>query len=239
MKDNYANQHFFTYNYFLRLIHGSLDYFANANKKENVTLVVKSSSSNTKNNNDFVKSIIHELKSPLHAISGLSKILQDEKGFKISPKERMEYLHNIDESVNDLNELVHDLLDVSVSGNEQTNFSIDLTNRVDIKEIVRRTIKLNKDYALQSYISIKSEILEDIDFINLDPKRTKQILNNLISNAVKYSPKRTEITVRVRRIVKNNNKYLEIEVSDEGFGMTEEQIETAFEKYKTIKNSKL
>ena len=68
--------------------------------------------------------------------------------------------------------------------------------------------------------------------IHLDAKRTKQILANLISNAIKYSPEKTEIKI----CCKENQKLLEITVSEQGFGMTFSQIQTAFQKYQTIEN---
>lgn len=184
---------------------------------------------------DFVKSIIHELKNPISAIKGISQILRDEKGYDLSSSERIDYLNHIDESVHDLNELVHDLLEVSVDC-EKTSFSIDLSKKIDVKEVVRRSIKLNKDYALRNKISIHSEIADDVDFINLDEKRVKQILANLISNSVKYSPKETNIKIYLKNIFEDEKRYLEITVSDQGFGMTREQVELAFEKYKTIHN---
>ncbi|MBL6665258.1 MAG: HAMP domain-containing histidine kinase [Rickettsiales bacterium] len=185
---------------------------------------------------EFIKSIIHELKNPIHTISGLSQILRDEKGYNLSPSERIEYLNHIEESVSDLNDLVHDLLEVSSDSNEDRTFSIDLSKEIDIKEIVRRTIKLNKDYAIRSGITINSEIADDVSFIKLDQKRTKQILANLVSNSIKYSPEKTTIKISLANVVEDGKKYLEITVSDQGFGMTEEQIELAFEKYKTIQN---
>lgn len=206
---------------------GNLDY-----KKEQL---LKFDEKNTASS-DFIKSMIHELKNPISAISGISQILREEKDYNLSDSERIDYLNCIDESVNDLNELVHDLLDVSSDGNEETTFSVDLTREIDVKEIVRRSVRLNKDYASRSGIKIDSEIVDDVYLIRLDLKRTKQILANLISNSIKYSPKKTTIKIVLKNIIKNEKKYLEISVSDQGFGMSEEQVKIAFEKYKTIKN---
>lgn len=185
---------------------------------------------------DFIKSMIHELKNPISAISGISQILQEERDYNLSDSERMDYLNCIDESINDLNELVHDLLDVSVDGNEETSFSIDLTKEIDVKEIVRRSVRLNKNYASRNGIKISSEIADDIYLIRLDLKRTKQIIANLVSNSVKYSPEKTTIKIVLKNIIKSGKKYLEISVSDQGFGMTKEQVAIAFQKYKTINN---
>ena len=76
---------------------------------------------------------------------------------------------------------------------------------------------------------------------------SRQILVNLISNAIKYSPKNTEIKISAKQVTTGgsavpgdtsvtNNNFLQIIVSDQGFGMTDPQLENAFQKYQTIQN---
>ena len=72
----------------------------------------------------------------------------------------------------------------------------------------------------------------------------KQIVTNLISNAIKYSSENTEIKISARcaevalgDLYGAQNKFLEISITDHGFGMTPDQIQTAFQKYQTIQNS--
>ncbi len=79
-------------------------------------------------------------------------------------------------------------------------------------------IKLNYDLSLRRKISLKMQIADDVELIRLDMKRMKQILTNLVSNAIKYSDENTEIIVSVKNIFKDD------------------QIKTAFEKYQTIQN---
>ncbi len=75
--------------------------------------------------------------------------------------------------------------------------------------------------------------------IKLDAKRIKEVLTNLISNAVKYSPKQSEVKITAKNSFENNQEFLEICVVDQGFGMTNSQIQTAFQKYQTIQNPNL
>ncbi len=186
------------------------------------------------NSREFLNSIIHELKNPLNVIIGFSQILRDEANYKVSPQERADYLKDINESANDLNNLIHDLLDVgsALSG----NFSVDLSAEIDVKDLIKRSIKLNYDYALSGRIKLVGEVAEDLNFIKLDAKRMKQILANLISNSIKYSPEKTEIKISAQNILENGAKYLQIIVADQGFGMTPDQVQLAFQKYQTIKN---
>lgn len=185
---------------------------------------------------EFIKSIIHEQKNHIHTINGLSQILRNEEKYNLSPSERIEYLNHIGESINDLNELVSDLLDVSLGNNEDNTFTVDLNKEIDIKNLITKSIKLSRNHAISRGIHITSEINNEISLIRLDEKRIKQILANLISNAIKYSPENTNIKISAITTVENRKEYLEITVSDQGFGMTKEQINLAFEKYKTISN---
>lgn len=183
---------------------------------------------------DFLNSIIHELKNPLNVIIGFSQILRDERDYKISEIERKEYLDDISKSASDLNEIIHDLLDVGRTSFD--NFSVNLSNEIDVGDLVKRAVKLNRDYAMRRNIKLESEIAPNLGGIKLDEKRIKQILANLISNSVKYSFENTAIKVVAQNIVEKNQKYLQISVIDQGFGMTQDQIKIAFEKYQTITN---
>jgi signal transduction histidine kinase len=138
-------------------------------------------------------------------------------------------------SIVKMNELIHDILDVKSPSNSG-NFSVDLSNTIDLSDIIKRSIKLNYGYSLRRNISLKTEITTILKPINLDAKRMKQILTNLISNAVKYSPRQSEIKITARNLSENNREFIEICVIDQGFGMTQDQIQTAFQKYQTIQN---
>lgn len=102
--------------------------------------------------------------------------------------------------------------------------------------MIKRSVKLNYDYSLKRSVSLKVRVTEDVKMIKLDLKRMKQIMSNLIANAVKYSPEHSEVIVAARNATEGSKKYLEISVSDHGFGMTEDQVKTAFQKYSTIQN---
>jgi len=183
---------------------------------------------------DFLPAITHELKTPLSAIIGLANILQEEILNPQSRKECLEYIDDIRRTAYEMNDLVHDLLDVGAAASG--NLSVDLSKEIDVLDAIKRSVKLNHDYALRREVTLKTEIIGNIKAIRLDAKRMKQILTNLISNAIKYSPKHTEIKISARTVFNLHYKFLEITIADQGFGMTAKQVQTAFVKYKTIQN---
>lgn len=193
-------------------------------------------------NGDFLSAVCHELKNPLNAITAFASLLKD--GIR-NPKEVTEceeYAEEIETAANDLNGIVNDLLDVTAANSG--NFSVNLSHEIDVNDVIKRSVKLNADYALRRKINIATAITDNIKPIKLDAKRLKQILVNLISNAIKYSPEDTEIKVETKQVTTGGGvapgdaftNFLQITISDQGFGMTSEQVEHLFEKYRTFEN---
>jgi signal transduction histidine kinase len=183
--------------------------------------------------NNFLPSLIHELKTPLNAIISYSEIMQqelsDENKKSKNQESCKEYLEEISQAAITLNDLIHDLLDVSAI--QSGNFSVDLSKEIDITNIIKSSVKLNYAYALKRQIKIEAKISK-IKPIKLDSKRTKQIITNIISNSVKYSPDNTIISVEAYSC----SDSVIVKIKDQGFGMSPEQVSKAFDKYQTFKN---
>jgi len=209
--------------------------FIMANKSDTKTNLQKKDLQSNIQPSEFLAAIVHELKTPLNAIIGFSEFLKDDIGKQKSLEDCINCASEINIAAMEMNELIHDILDVqaaSLSG----NFSVDLSKKIDLRDIVKRSVKLNYDYSLKRGVSLETEIADNIKPINLDSKRMKQVLTNLISNAVKYSPKKTVVKIMARHAMENSQNFLEISIADQGFGMTNSQIQTAFQKYQTIQN---
>jgi len=130
----------------------------------------------TFSSSEFLSAISHELKTPLNAIIGFSEALREEIASNNSVVECMDYVNEINIAALEMNELVHDLPDV---GNVASgNFSVDLSKEIDVRDVVKRAVRLNYDYALRQAlrrkIELKSEIAEDVKLIKLDVKRMKR-----------------------------------------------------------------
>jgi len=191
---------------------------------------------------EFLTAITHELKTPLNAIIGFSDVLREDINNQNLLAECLDYISEINRTALEMNELVNDLLDVGAIASG--NFSVDLSCDIDISDVLKRALRINHDYALKRNVSLKLEISDDVKFIKLDEKRMKQVLTNLVSNAVKYTPKQSEVKIICRNIsphpllalTKPNPEFLEILIIDQGYGMTYQQLENAFKKYQTIQN---
>lgn len=190
---------------------------------------------------DFLLAIIHELKTPLSGIIGFCEIACDAlaagneeelASLKKKHSELLEYLKYIAAAANDLDEIIHDLLEVGLAA--VAGFSVDLSGETNLGEMLRRSARLNQDYAMKMGVILFVEISSEIEgkMFKLDSKRMKQILANLINNAVKYSPKGSEVKVSCKKV----GEFLEILVADQGFGMSKDELKIAFEKYRTVKN---
>ena len=182
------------------------------------------------NQTEFLASVAHELRNSIGAIISLSDFIKSEFYGKISNPEYVAIGGDIHAIADDIIEFTSDLIDTNQSSFGE--FSIDTTREINLSEIVQRSVRISADYAAKRKIILKTEIAQDLKPINLDAKRLKQILTNLISNSVKYSRNGSEVKV----IVKNKKDSLQIIVSDQGFGMTADQIQLSFQKYQTINN---
>ena len=121
--------------------------------------------------NEFLSAIVHELKNPISAILSLAYLLKEElKTIKANNSECNEYIEDINLVATEMDELVHDILDVE-SAAFSGNFSVDLSKEIDLKNIIKRSIKLNYDYSLKRSIEIKTEISDNIKPIKLDANR--------------------------------------------------------------------
>ena len=109
--------------------------------------------------------------------------------------------------------------------NETSQFTLDKIEQCDIDELMQRVILLNQNFADNSKINIACDIDDNLPLLKCDARRMKQILINLMSNAIKYSPANTEIKVVAKYLKSTDQIY--IEISDSGIGMAADEIAMA------------
>lgn len=173
----------------------------------------------------LIRAASHDLKNYIFGISGLSNlILQSKKKSEISSNEDLKLVEEISKQSEELMGFVEDLLDTNQ--NESGEFSLGKMQVCDVVDLTQRMVILNKNFALENHVSLEAIKCEyDSLYINCDIRRLKQILNNLISNSIKYSPAESKVLITAS-LLKESNEIC-IEVCDNGIGMTSKEIEIA------------
>jgi signal transduction histidine kinase len=174
--------------------------------------------------NEFVGMAAHDLRSPLAVVEMYASFLLDDPNSPLTAKER-DFLRVIKNQGRFMLNLINDLLDVSriESGN------LDLKIQPgDWVQLVRRNADLNSALAARRGLSIVVEVTDPEPIvIPFDPNRAEQVLNNLIGNAVKFSPPGGRIVVRVCR----DGAFLRTSVSDNGPGIAAEELPALFKPF--------
>ena len=180
---------------------------------------------------DFISMASHELRTPLTIIRGYAEEVKEKVGSG-DPPEISQSLERIDLSAKQLDELVTDMLDVSRI--EQGRMKLNLEKILPlnlIKEIVDSYKIVAQEKGLE--LSFENNGVEAIN-IKVDPARLKQVVVNMVGNAIKYTIKGS-IAVKLSKVDKN----FEIRVSDTGMGISSDEQKNLFQKFYRIQNSEV
>ncbi len=172
---------------------------------------------------DFVSMAAHELRSPLGIIRGYVEFLRDEK---LTDHGRS-HLDHIEEFAGQLNLMVADILDVAKLQEGRMSFDFSTFNPTDL---IRDTTESFRKNAEDKGLALDFSI-EGLRAITVDKDRLRQVLINLIGNAIKYTPKGS-VSVSGKIVGKN----VEIRISDTGMGISAEDREKLFQKFYRVKN---
>lgn len=175
-------------------------------------------------NSKQVSSIVHDLKSPISCSESLVDILEDNIKSGSDDQVLLEALEDLRKVNFELNELVHDLLDFNLDG-DIASYKINLVDDVNISQVFFRALKLNLSFAIKKEIKLVKHFDDDIKFDQIDPRRLKQVLTNLISNSIKYSSSSTQIDLFVNKV----GDSLELVVKDQGYGIAKKDLRRIFE----------
>ena len=178
---------------------------------------------------DFVNMVAHELRSPLVAIKQQNSVLLEGLCGPLADKQR-DLLTKGSNKIDALLELINDLLDVAkIEAGKYVQHRVP----TDIGQIIEETVTLMEPRGKQRGIAL-SCTLENLKPIQADPKNIEEIFNNLIANAINYSPEGGQVTVTARGL----GEYLEIKVEDNGVGIPPEELPKIFNKFYRVKHPK-
>ncbi len=176
---------------------------------------------------EFIANMSHELRTPLNSIIGFTELMKQKTAGELNQKQER-YVENVLTSSNFLLNLINDILDLSKVEAGKIELVLE---RISVPEVIDQTINLLKEKASKNNVLLRKDFDPELDFINADKQRVKQILFNLLSNALKFSKKEGgTITITTRK----EGDMAKISVSDTGIGIKEEDIGKLFKEFEQV-----
>jgi signal transduction histidine kinase len=174
----------------------------------------------------FLATMSHELRTPLNAVIGFSDMMASEIFGPLGDKRYRAYVDDIRSSGAHLLELISDILDLS---------RLDAGQKLDEEELellalIRETVRMIQGHAEAAELTLEEKIAADLPKIWGDRRRLRQVLINVLSNAVKFTPARGRVTVTAFR----QEGQIAITVRDTGIGIAKEDMHRAFEHFGQI-----
>jgi signal transduction histidine kinase len=168
----------------------------------------------------------HELRTPLNAIIGFSEVLSERLFGEMNDKQA-EYVRDITESGRHLLSLINEILDLSKI--EAGRMELDLLE-FDLATTIDNTLSLVRERAQRRGIALNSTVDAGVTTLHADERKVKQVLLNLLSNALKFTPEGGAIDVRVRPTADE----VEIAVKDTGVGIAPGEQDAVFEEFRQV-----
>jgi len=180
----------------------------------------------SRHKSEFLANMSHELRTPLNAIIGFSEVLSERLFGDVNDKQA-EYLDDIVASGRHLLTLINDILDLSKI--EAGRMELD-RNDFDLPAAIGNTLSLVRERAQRRNIALASTVDPGVGTLDGDERKVKQVLLNLLSNALKFTPEGGTVAVRARIA----GDFVEIAVSDTGVGISPEDQAAVFEEFRQV-----
>lgn len=177
----------------------------------------------SRHKSEFLASMSHELRTPLNAVIGFSEVLLDRLFGEINERQEA-YLHDIRNSGKHLLQLLNEILDLSKVEAGQMVFE---PTTFDVRSSVDYALSVVRERAAQHDLTVTADIADDIDTVETDELKFKQVIVNLVTNAVKFTPDGGRVRVQAHR----DGADLTITVTDNGIGVAHEDQERIFESF--------
>jgi signal transduction histidine kinase len=180
----------------------------------------------SRHKSEFLANMSHELRTPLNAIIGFSEVLVDRMFGELNEKQD-EYLKDIYASGQHLLSLINDILDLSKV--EAGRMELEATD-FDLPSAIDNALILVRERASRRGITLGHSVDERLGTIRGDERKVKQVLLNLLSNALKFTPEGGRIDVRAGE----HDEVAEVSVADTGVGIAPEDQEAVFEEFRQV-----
>ncbi|MCL2474099.1 MAG: ATP-binding protein [Alphaproteobacteria bacterium] len=179
---------------------------------------------------EFVASVSYQLRTPLNTIMGFSEILSNQSFGTLNDKQK-EYTDIIMDSSKKLLLLINDVLDLATI--EAGKMTLE-TETISVAEVINSAKEMVSDWAKQHSLDIAVTCPKDVGSFEVDVNRIRQVLFNLISNAIQYTPVGGKIAIEAK---KHDDKDIIISVTDTGVGIAEEDLNKIFGKFETSRKT--
>lgn len=172
---------------------------------------------------EFLANMSHEFRTPLSSVIGFSEVLYDQKFGPLNERQK-QYTQNILTSGRHLLSLINDVLDVSKVESGKMVLEVSLFS---VQACLEEVLRLTDGLAYSKKINPLVEIPQDLGEMLADQRKIKQIIYNLMSNAIKFTPAGGKVGLRARK----DDAGIEITVWDTGIGIAAEELERVFEPF--------
>jgi len=179
----------------------------------------------------FISTVSHELRTPLAAMKESVAIVLDEVAGKLNEKQQ-KFLNIAKRNADRLGALINDVLDFQRL--EAGRMKLDIQSN-DIKEVVGEVNETMALVARKNQIELSLQLADDLPKASFDRAKIIQVLTNLVSNAIKFTPEKGRVSVNIR----HRDEELIIKVSDTGMGIPKEALPKIFDRfYRVIRQGK-
>jgi predicted ATPase/signal transduction histidine kinase len=178
----------------------------------------------------FFNNMSHELRTPLNAILGMSEALT-EQVYGVLNQQQLRCIEVITTSGTHLLSLIDDILDLAKLEAGKLELYCELTQ---IRQLCDASIVLIEQQAVKKQIQIEVKIPDHLPDLLVDQRRIHQVLINLLTNAVKFTPEHGRISLDVTHVITEDQAWMQITVSDTGIGIAPEHLDLLFQPFVQI-----
>ncbi len=176
---------------------------------------------------EFLATLSHELRTPLNAIIGWASLIDDER---LTEEEKARGIETIRRNANLQAQLIEDILDVSRIITGKLRLEV---RSIELSSIIEGAVESVLPAAQAKSIRLQRVLDSGTSLVSGDPNRLQQVVWNLLTNAIKFTPKGGRVQIRLERI----NSHIEIVVNDTGTGISPEVLPYVFERFRQADSS--
>ncbi|MEQ8673507.1 MAG: HAMP domain-containing sensor histidine kinase [Aggregatilineales bacterium] len=173
---------------------------------------------------ELIATVSHDLKQPLSVMRGYLDLLQMKNTFDTSSEN---FVNMIDRSIQNMRQLIDDLLDLA-----KIESGIDLSlEPVSLNALITEVVETNSSTAIQKSMTVNTDLSENLMMVKGEQNRLHQIFNNLIGNAIKYTPPEGKVDIKMEK----RGDSVRVSVQDNGLGISPEDQAHIFERFYRVR----